>query len=207
MDGIIKALVKTKGFGFIRRDDGVDAFFHASSVLGKGFDELRPGDSVSFDLETNARGGCCLNVVFTSPAPEGKHRGSLLGIHPDYCFIRPNGEADRLFAHRSEFDREVDEADHDADVAFDIVTGNKGRLCKNVHVLTQKLVPVPATGVITKVFQTFGFVARDSDCESIYFSFQSPETYVTFGDIGRPVAFEVIDRAKGPAAIRLQFID
>ena len=27
------------------------------------------------------------------------------------------------------------------------------------------------------------------------------------GDIGRPVAFEVINRAKGPAAIRLQFID
>ncbi len=46
-----------KGFGFIKPDDGSkDVFFHATSVVDGGFDDLQPGDKVSFEVEQGQKG-------------------------------------------------------------------------------------------------------------------------------------------------------
>jgi CspA family cold shock protein len=58
--GTIKKLVTDRGFGFIvpaGEQSGNDLFFHRSDVQGAGYDALREGDQVSFDLGTDARRG------------------------------------------------------------------------------------------------------------------------------------------------------
>ncbi len=49
LTGTIKTLVSDRGFGFIQQADGVDLFFHRSSVMGTGFDQLNQGQSVTYD--------------------------------------------------------------------------------------------------------------------------------------------------------------
>jgi CspA family cold shock protein len=50
MNGTVKRLVKDKGFGFIGADRGVECFFHRSACTGTSFEQLREGQSVSFDI-------------------------------------------------------------------------------------------------------------------------------------------------------------
>jgi CspA family cold shock protein len=59
--GVIKRLVRDRGFGFIRDDAGQEWFFHRSSVQGN-FDELSEGQRVSFDEEPSAKGPRAGNV-------------------------------------------------------------------------------------------------------------------------------------------------
>ena len=47
--GTIKRLVSDKGFGFVAAQDGTEYFFHQSACTGVRFDELREGQSVSFE--------------------------------------------------------------------------------------------------------------------------------------------------------------
>src|ERR671924_1456501 len=47
--GTIKRLVSDKGFGFVAAQDGTEYFFHRSACTGVRFDELREGQSVSFE--------------------------------------------------------------------------------------------------------------------------------------------------------------
>ena len=54
--GTIKRLVTDKGFGFIAAGDGVEYFFHQSAVTGTGFDQLREGQSVMFDVGKGPKG-------------------------------------------------------------------------------------------------------------------------------------------------------
>ena len=55
--GTIVRLVRDRGFGFIRTDDGQEVFFHASGVTGSTpFDNLSEGQVVSFDVERDTRG-------------------------------------------------------------------------------------------------------------------------------------------------------
>lgn len=42
LEGIIVKLVPTKGFGFIRTNEG-DLYFHASGVIEEAFEDLRVG--------------------------------------------------------------------------------------------------------------------------------------------------------------------
>ena len=109
------------------------------------FQTLHTGDKVNFDLGENEYGPVCVNVAIIAPAAEGKQRGIIFAIYRDYCFIRPHGQEKTLFAHRSEFDRDVDEADHNSEVTFDIVAGKRGPVCKNVRVVTPRYRPVPET--------------------------------------------------------------
>ena len=51
-NGIIKRLVRDRGFGFIRDDGGQEWFFHRSSVKAGNFDQLNEGQRVSFDVVT-----------------------------------------------------------------------------------------------------------------------------------------------------------
>ena len=58
--GTIKKLVSDRGFGFILPDGeqgNNDLFFHRSDVQGAGYDALREGDRVSFDIGTDQRRG------------------------------------------------------------------------------------------------------------------------------------------------------
>ena len=50
MDGTIKTLRAEKGFGFIKAQGGDEIFFHQSAIYGEGINDLREGDSVTFDL-------------------------------------------------------------------------------------------------------------------------------------------------------------
>lgn len=57
MSGTIKKLVPDRGFGFITAEDGQEYFFHRSAVSGDGgFDSLRGGETVQFDVEASPRG-------------------------------------------------------------------------------------------------------------------------------------------------------
>jgi CspA family cold shock protein len=54
--GTIKRLVRDRGFGFIRDDNGQEWFFHRSSVRDGTFDQLNEGQRVSFEEEPSAKG-------------------------------------------------------------------------------------------------------------------------------------------------------
>ena len=67
MEGKIKKLIWDRGFGFITAEDGKDVFFHRSSLAAGGFDALKEGTSVEFDLETGPKGRRAVNVKMESP--------------------------------------------------------------------------------------------------------------------------------------------
>lgn len=54
-EGKIKKITD-KGFGFIESSSGQDMFFHSSSVEGVQFDELREGQSVSYEVGHGPKG-------------------------------------------------------------------------------------------------------------------------------------------------------
>ena len=50
--GVISKILSEKGIGFITPcDQGGDVFFHFSAVVGEQFEQLKEGQSVSFDLD------------------------------------------------------------------------------------------------------------------------------------------------------------
>ena len=60
--GTIKRLVSDKGFGFVAAQDGTEYFFHQSACTGVRFDELREGQSVSFEKGQGPKGPRAENV-------------------------------------------------------------------------------------------------------------------------------------------------
>lgn len=63
MKGTI-ARVTDRGFGFIKPDDSDnDVFFHARSLEGIMFDELREGDVVTFEVEEGEKGPAAVKVM------------------------------------------------------------------------------------------------------------------------------------------------
>jgi CspA family cold shock protein len=61
-NGTIKKLVSEKGFGFISGGDGNEYFFHNSACSGVRFDELREGQSVTFERGQGPKGPRAENV-------------------------------------------------------------------------------------------------------------------------------------------------
>ena len=59
--GTIKKLVSDRGFGFILAEGaaptGQDLVFHRADVGGSGYDSLREGQKVSFEVGTDERRG------------------------------------------------------------------------------------------------------------------------------------------------------
>lgn len=54
--GKIRNLAKDRGFGFIQVDGSTDEiFFHSSSLVGGGFDDLVVGQTLEFDIEPDTR--------------------------------------------------------------------------------------------------------------------------------------------------------
>jgi CspA family cold shock protein len=60
-EGTIKRLTD-KGFGFIDTGSGEDMFFHMSNVEGARFEDLREGQSVSFESGEGPKGPRAENV-------------------------------------------------------------------------------------------------------------------------------------------------
>lgn len=56
MEGTVKRIISDKGFGFIGDLQGVEYFFHRTSVAGKSFDALQEGDKVTFDAQPSPKG-------------------------------------------------------------------------------------------------------------------------------------------------------
>ncbi len=60
--GTIKRLTD-RGFGFIEiKGNDKDLFFHSNELKGVGFDELREGDPVMFDVAQSEKGPNATNV-------------------------------------------------------------------------------------------------------------------------------------------------
>ena len=54
--GSIKRLMRDRGFGFIKVEDGADVFFHRSHCRDVSFDALEEGVSVEFELAESDKG-------------------------------------------------------------------------------------------------------------------------------------------------------
>ncbi len=63
MTGTIKTLTD-RGFGFIAREgETKDLFFHSKELSGVTFDELKVGDTVSFEVVDGEKGPAAVNVT------------------------------------------------------------------------------------------------------------------------------------------------
>ena len=51
--GIINRIISSRGFGFIKQDNGEILFFHAIGVCSPTFEELREGMPVEFTITTD----------------------------------------------------------------------------------------------------------------------------------------------------------
>lgn len=61
--GTIKTLTQ-KGFGFIAREgEAKDLFFHAKDLQGVMYEDLREGDTVTFDVVDGDKGPSAKNVA------------------------------------------------------------------------------------------------------------------------------------------------
>ncbi|MPY81843.1 MAG: cold-shock protein [Actinophytocola sp.] len=54
--GTVKWFNAEKGFGFIERTDGPDAFVHYSEIDGEGFRSLEENQRVEFELTQGQKG-------------------------------------------------------------------------------------------------------------------------------------------------------
>jgi len=62
MQGTVKWFNERKGYGFVQKDDGGDAFVHFTDIAGDGFRTLTEGQRVQFDLEEGRKGPQAKNV-------------------------------------------------------------------------------------------------------------------------------------------------
>jgi cold shock protein len=62
MIGKVKWFNNVKGYGFIGRDDGPDAFVHYSAILGEAYRTLAKGDLVKFEVVQGPKGPQAANV-------------------------------------------------------------------------------------------------------------------------------------------------
>jgi CspA family cold shock protein len=63
MEGTIKTLTD-RGFGFISREgESKDLFFHSKELKGVTYDELKVGDTVSFEVINGEKGPAAVNVA------------------------------------------------------------------------------------------------------------------------------------------------
>ena len=60
--GKIKKLVRERGFGFVRGDDGREVFFHRSGLGPSDYDSLSEGDIVEYVVQEGPRGARAENV-------------------------------------------------------------------------------------------------------------------------------------------------
>ena len=64
--GKIKKMVRDRGFGFIRGDDGKEVFFHRSGLNAGDYDGLNEGDYVEYVVQEGPRGARAEHVRHTT---------------------------------------------------------------------------------------------------------------------------------------------
>lgn len=63
MTGTIKTILREKGFGFISREgEAKDLFFHSKELRGVTIEELKEGDTVSFEVVDGPKGPAATGV-------------------------------------------------------------------------------------------------------------------------------------------------
>jgi CspA family cold shock protein len=72
--GTVKWFSDAKGYGFVKADDGADAFVHHSSISSEGFRTLSVGQAVSYDEVESPKGLLAVNVVPLVPGTESARR-------------------------------------------------------------------------------------------------------------------------------------
>jgi CspA family cold shock protein len=61
--GTVKWFNESKGYGFIKPDDGAkDVFVHYSAIVAEGFKTLREGQAVSYEIQETPKGPAAGNV-------------------------------------------------------------------------------------------------------------------------------------------------
>ena len=63
MKGTVKWFNDSKGYGFIRQQEGEDVFVHFSAIQAEGFRTLAEGEEVEFEVLESERGRQAANVV------------------------------------------------------------------------------------------------------------------------------------------------
>ncbi len=62
MEGTVKFFSESKGWGFIKTDNGEELFVHFSSINKEGYKTLFEDQKVSFDEGQNDKGKCAINI-------------------------------------------------------------------------------------------------------------------------------------------------
>ncbi|HAP67929.1 MAG: cold-shock protein [Nitrospinae bacterium RIFCSPLOWO2_12_39_16] len=60
--GTVKWFNESKGYGFIKQENGEDVFVHFSAIKGEGFKTLKEGQEVEFDVTQGEKGLQAVNV-------------------------------------------------------------------------------------------------------------------------------------------------
>ncbi|MBI3814383.1 MAG: cold-shock protein [Nitrospinae bacterium] len=60
--GKVKWFNESKGYGFIKQDDGEDVFVHFSAIKSEWFKTLKEGQEVEFEVKQGDKGLQAVNV-------------------------------------------------------------------------------------------------------------------------------------------------
>jgi cold shock protein len=63
VQGTVKWVNNSRGYGFIGRDDGPDIFVHYTAIVGEGYKTLHEGDAVEFEIVQGRQGPQAANVT------------------------------------------------------------------------------------------------------------------------------------------------
>ncbi len=61
--GTVKWFNASKGYGFIRRENGEDVFVHFSAIAADGYKSLNEGQAVEFEVTSGPKGLQASNVI------------------------------------------------------------------------------------------------------------------------------------------------
>ncbi|MCB1058701.1 MAG: cold shock domain-containing protein [Calditrichaeota bacterium] len=64
--GVVKWFSQKKGFGFIESSSGAEIFVHYSSIQGRGYRVLEPGDRVKYETVPGPKGDQAFHVEVLS---------------------------------------------------------------------------------------------------------------------------------------------
>ena len=141
----VKWFNASKGFGFVTLADGSqDAFLPMAILRRAGYDDVREGSSITFEISAGAKGPLVTNILnidtSTAVAPSGgpDRRGSRpsttmegavkwFEAEKGYGFISPDGGGKDVFIHITALRRSgVNTLGPGQRVRVDVVDGKKG---------------------------------------------------------------------------------